>query len=195
MITIYLIRHGEKEDWTLNAALTKLGLEQANKTASHLKDIEFNAIVSSPQKRTIQTAQIIAAQQSSSFLIDERLKERIEWENKESVEEFLSEWSKTDLDREYLPKNGDSSVKKGSKMYEVINELSQKYQDGNMLLVTHGGSIGDLLRHLFDKKTIPHEIDPVINAPYVKIAECSITVIEKDNRTYRLIKLSDTSHL
>jgi broad specificity phosphatase PhoE len=90
---------------------------------------------------------------------------------------------------------GDSSIGKGEKMKQVIQEYSDKHKDGNILLVTHGGSIGDLLRLLFGEKDTPHVIDPVTGAPHIQIGECSITVIKKNGDTYELLKINDTSHL
>jgi len=195
MTTIYLVRHGNKEAVPFDPALTKIGLKQAEVTGEFLKATSFQAIVVSPKTRTQQTARAIALPQTIDFILDSRLTERMEWENNETFDEFINEWSKTDRDRKYQPLVGDSSIKKGEKMKQVIQEYSDKHKDGNILLVTHGGSIGDLLRLLFGEKDTPHVIDPVTGAPHIQIGECSITVIEKDGDEYTLVKINDTSHL
>ena len=195
MTTIYLVRHGNKEAVPFDPALTKVGLKQAEITGEYLKATPFSAIIVSPKTRTQQTARAIAKQQSLDFIIDKRLVERMEWENNETFDEFITEWSRTDVDRRYQPLVGESSVRKGEKMKEVIEEYSSKFKDSNILLVTHGGSIGDLLRLLFGEKDTPHVIDPVTDAPHIQIGECSITVVEKGGDDYRLVKINDTSHL
>jgi len=69
MLKIYLARHGQDEDnaeGILNGhrdrSLTDLGIKQAQDIANKIKDadMKFDAIYSSPLKRTLQTANIIA---------------------------------------------------------------------------------------------------------------------------------------
>lgn len=194
MITFYLVRHGAKEAVPLDPPLTVTGLKQAEATAQYLSNILFKAIIASPKLRTLQTAQIIARRQSLQVLTDKRLIERMEWENNESFIDFIAEWRKTDIDRNYYSKTGDSSVNKGKMMKEVLKELSDTYQDGNILIVTHGGAIGDLLRTILGNTTVPHLIDPVTGAPHIQISECSITIVENNNDRYTLIRLNSISH-
>ncbi len=194
MTTFYLVRHGNKEAIPFDPSLTTIGIKQAEVTAEYLKEIPFTRIVASPKVRTRQTAEIIAKPHNLSVTLDPRLQERLEWENKESFDEFIAEWSKTDLDRSYQPTTGDSSEGKGKIMQAVVDELAPK--DGDIILIVgHGGSIGDLLRRLFGEEATPHRIDPVTNAPHIQIRECSITQIEKDEETYRLVSLNTTDHL
>lgn len=80
-------------------------------------------------------------------------------------------------------------------MREVLDHLYRKYNDGNVLVVTHGGSIGDLLRNIFGDGAIPEEIDPVTGVNHIKIAECSITTLERNEQDYALLKINDASHL
>lgn len=195
MITFYLVRHGKKEKNPFDPPLTDVGLHQAQTTAKFLQNISFNEIVASPKLRTKQTAEAIAKPHSLTMSEDSRLLERLEWENEESFDEFIAEWRKTDLDRKHAPKKGNSSVDKGILMRKVLDELSAKHAEGNVLIVTHGGAIGDLLRNLFGEENLPHIIDPITNAPHIKIFECSITKIEKDNDGYKLVQISDVSHL
>ena len=195
MITFYLVRHGNKEAIPFDPPLTKVGVKQAAVTAQYLKQISFKAIITSPKLRTVQTAQAIASPLALEVITDERLTERMEWENKESFDEFIAEWSKTDNDRNFQPKTGASSTAKGVIMKKVVDELTSKHKDGNVLIVTHGGSIGDLLRHIFETDTIPHVVDPVTNAPHILISECSITVIKNNDNEFTLTKLNNTSHL
>jgi len=196
MLTFYLIRHGLKESVPpLDPALTNLGVKQAEATAAYLKTISFQAIIASLMNRTKQTAEIVANEIRLPIVTDERLIERMEWEQKQSLDEFLTEWNKTDKDRSYVPSLGESSNNKGKQMREVVDELSEKYSDGNILIVSHGGAIGDLLRNLFDEKDLPHVTNPLSGVQYIDILECSITIVEKENNKHRLVKTGDISHL
>jgi broad specificity phosphatase PhoE len=173
----YLVRHGVKEPIPVDPALTKIGIKQAEVTAAYLTTIPFQAIITSPKIRTYQTAEIIAKKLKLPLSTDERLVERMEWEQDEPLDVFLADWDKTDKDRNYQPTHEYSSTGKGKHMKEVLEDLSQKYQKGNILLVTHGGAIGDLLRNLFTEETIPHVTNPTSGATYIDILECSVTII------------------
>ncbi len=195
MINFYLIRHGQKEAIPFDPPLTKIGVKQAEITAELLKDIDFKKIIVSPKLRTKQTAEIIAMPHSLEISTDNRLIERLEWESDKSFDEFISEWNKTDIDRSYQPKMGLSSSSNGEQMRRLLNEFSARYGDGNILMVTHGGTIGDLLRNLFTEDVIEHKIDPITGAPHIQISECSLTVIEEVSDKYSLAKINDNSHL
>lgn len=195
MLTFYFIRHGQKEAIPFDPPLTKIGFKQAEFTANLLKNINFLEVVSSPKLRTKQTAEIIARPHSINISTDFRLVERLEWEKDESFNEFITEWNKTDIDRSYLPKKGISSRSNGQRVKLLLDEISEKHQEGNILVVTHGGTIGDLLRNLFSETAIEHMTEPISGAKYIDILECSVTIIRKTNDKFELVKLGDISHL
>jgi broad specificity phosphatase PhoE len=128
-------------------------------------------------------------------MTDIRLIERLEWESEQSFHEFNIEWNKTDINRDYQPEKGRSSNENGRQMRRVLDELSNKHKDGNILVVSHGGSLADLLRNIFGQENLPHEINAKTGAKYMKIQECSVTVIRKQKENYKLVKINDISHL
>ena len=73
MLTFYLVRHGAKEAVPFDPPLTKIGLKQAQITASHLQNIPFKEILSSPKLRARQTAELFAKAQAIPISIDDRL--------------------------------------------------------------------------------------------------------------------------
>lgn len=195
MLNFYLVRHGAKEAVPFDPPLTTVGVKQAEVTAELLMDIDFHEVISSPKLRAKQTAEIIASPHSIKVFTDQRLIERLEWENDESFDEFITEWNKTDIDRSYLPKKGMSSSANGERIRKLLDELSSKHQEGNVLIITHGGSIGDLLRHLFTEEALSHKTEPISGAKYIDILECSVTTIQKNEDSYKLLNLNDISHL
>ncbi len=195
MTAFYLVRHGQKEAIPFDPPLTAVGVKQAEVTAELLKAVSFKEVLASPKLRTKQTAEIIAKSHSLNVITDERLIERLEWENDESFDEFIEEWNKTDIDRSYHPKKGMSSKTNGERMKNILDELAEKYKDGNILIVSHGGTIGDLLRNLFTEEAIEHKTEPVSGARYIDILECGITIIRKNGDKYELLKIGDISHL
>ena len=79
---VYLMRHGET-DWNKarrlqgqsDIALNENGIDLARKTAAGLKGVTFDRVFSSPLKRALMTAQIIAAESGCAVETDDRLKE------------------------------------------------------------------------------------------------------------------------
>lgn len=195
MITFYLVRHGRKEAIPFDPPLTTVGLKQAEMTSESLKGIRFKQILASPKLRTRQTAEIIAKPHSIEVHSDKRLVERLEWENNETFDEFITEWNKTDLDRSHIPLRGVSSKSNGERMKDLLDELAEKHVDGNILIVSHGGTIGDLLRNLFTEDAIEHISESTSGVRYIDIVECSITTIQKNNEQFDLLKIGDISHL
>lgn len=195
MITYYVVRHGKKEQGVFDPPLTNVGISQAEKTADALKHIQFSNIFASPKLRTQQTADIIAKHHSIPVVTDMRLLERMEWEQTQTFEEFMAEWNKTQLDKSYIPQQGTSSRTNGEQMKYFLKEISEKQKEGNILIVTHGGTIGDLLRTLFTEQGIKHKQEPEFGASYIDISECSITIIANTNDIYTYSSIGDTSHL
>lgn len=195
MLTYYFIRHGTKEAIPFDPPLTETGIKQAEVTAEYLKGISFKIVIASPKLRTKQTAEIISKPHSLPIITDNRLIERLEWENDESFDNFITEWNKTDIDRKYQPRKGLSSSSNGEQMKKFLDELSNQYHDGDILIVTHGGTIGDLLRQLFTEKAIIHKTEPISGKKYIDILECSITTIQKNEEGYKLLNLNNISHL
>lgn len=79
---VYLMRHGET-DWNKarrlqgqsDIALNENGIDLARKTAAGLKGVTFDRVFSSPLKRALMTAQIVAAESGCAVETDDRLKE------------------------------------------------------------------------------------------------------------------------
>lgn len=79
---IYLMRHGETE-WNRTGRLqgqsdiplNEFGIRLAEKTAEGLKDVNFDAVFSSPLQRALKTAEIVAGSRAVTVETDERLRE------------------------------------------------------------------------------------------------------------------------
>ena len=75
-LELYLIRHaspvGKLNHWSSpETPLSELGVNQAEKIAQFLENLKFDAIITSPYKRTTQTANIIAKYNKSALLQEE----------------------------------------------------------------------------------------------------------------------------
>lgn len=194
MLTFYIVRHGNKESVPFDPKLTEAGIQQAEHTAKFFQNIPLKKIVASPKTRTQQTAKIINSLHSLEIVSDERLRERLEWENDRTFEQFWEEWDRTDLDRNLTPSKGLSANANGARSKQFLDELSEDITDGNILIVTHGGTIGDLLRNIFPEELMSYKVS-TSGAKYIHVSECSITTITKQNGTYSLVSCADISHL
>lgn len=196
MILFYLVRHAQKEEVFGDPALTKLGVKQAEITEEYFRNKNIQSIYSSPFKRTLQTATIIANKLNLDVQKDQRLRERMNWGDKEgeTFEEFMSEWIKTDIDRKYQPSHGDSSYNAGKRMELFIDNVFQ-IKKSNVLVVTHGGVIGDLLRNIFSENELPLVKDEKSKAKYIEIPESSITVLKKEQNKFILGEVGSIAHL
>jgi broad specificity phosphatase PhoE len=185
-MNIYLVRHGEKYPIKGDPGLNSRGVKEARLLAKHFKSIQIDKIISSPSKRTIETAKIIAHFLNKPFSIDKRLSERIYFDDSFDLgyQDYLELAKKSTLDRDYVLPNNMTSVKKGKLIEGLVDDLEH---DKNILLVTHEGAISDYLRNLFSIRILKK-----YNSAYTKyfnIKSASITMINY-NKKPKLIKLT-----
>ncbi len=194
MKSIYLIRHGTRVDRSEGTELNELGIQQAQQTALYFKDKNITGIYASPLKRSQQTAKIISDQLQLPVLTDKRLEERMIYDGSagDTFEEFLVEWDNTMGNRNYQPIYGDTAYNAGVRLQSLLDELPA---DGNYIIVSHGGIIGDLLRNLFTDTPLTFKTDPIKSLSWVVISECSITELKKETDQYKLVRVNDTQHL
>jgi broad specificity phosphatase PhoE len=151
MLKVYLLRHGET---TYNAdgnrycgrtdiELTEKGMGQANLAHTLLKDIELNAIYSSPLKRAQITASIASGKE---VVTDDRLIEVDfgNWEGKTRAE-FITEnaplwhdWS-ADPQTARAGGTGESGQAVVERVDDFFKEVQQKHPNGTILVVAHNG--------------------------------------------------------
>jgi len=191
---IYLVRHGKRESYTEDTLLSELGVKQAELTGKYFKDKKINQIYASPMPRTQQTAKIISEILNLDIKTDDRLRERLVWGDREneSFEEFLEQWDKATIDRNYRPKNGDSSILSGKRLEKVLEDIPE---DQVSLVIAHAGIIGDYLLNHFPPDLLPFQRDPLDSVLHVEILECSITEIHLLKEKTNLIRVNDASHL
>lgn len=197
MNLFYLLRHAQKEGVFGDPPLTKVGIKQAEITARCFKNKNIHSIYSSPLKRTLQTATIIAKKLNLQIKIDQRLRERMNWgdKKKESFSDFMKEWRKTDIDRNYRPIHGDSSYNAGKRMESFIESVIKSSDKANTLVVSHGGIIGDFLRNIFYEKDLPIIKDNKTQAKYIEILEGSITILRNEQGKFKLEHVGSMIHL
>lgn len=162
---IYIIRHGQSEDniagilgGNRDSSLTELGMKQAESAASQILDKGISLIYSSPLRRALTTANIIAAILGIKDIIpDERLRERdfgiLTGKPYSDIEELASGIIQTEKIRYFLnAPQAESFPDTYLRGQEFIREIIDRHTDDNILIVTHG-DIGQMIRAAYSKIT------------------------------------------
>jgi broad specificity phosphatase PhoE len=185
--TLYIARHGES---TGNAghfiqghkdySLTENGIEQARQTAEKLKDINFSAIYSSDLIRAKSTAEILKLERELEIKTSKYLRERSHgtWEGKHSDEykiffqnifDKLVELSEDEQKKLKLADDIESDDEIMTRFMNQLRDISTSYLDKNVLVVSHGGPIRNLLMYLGFAKYGELQPRSFSNAGYVKV--------------------------
>ena len=195
---VWIVRHGEtaynaEHRWQghLDIELSDIGRQQAHKLANHLKQLPIEAILSSDLKRCHQTAQPIADLLNLPIQLDSRLREinlgilqgKTNQQMQTDEPEIMAKWASRNMD--YRLPDGESRYDLGQRMYLAWSEAVSRDDIENLLIVTHGGSIRQLMRRLFDDWQVPSH----------GIPNTSITHLERDDDVWRLASEGQTPHL
>lgn len=171
----FILRHGEAdnnvvEDFSYKnderAKLTDNGINQVINQAKEFKE-QINVIFSSPLLRTKQTAEIFCQEINFPFsdvVYDDRIRE---WKASEIFEgkmkdDFIKYYQKDFINDPYevLPQ-GESFMDLVKRAGDFIYELEKKYQQKNILIVSHAGfsrALDFVVRGL-DSETLKKESD------------------------------------
>lgn len=150
MRTIYLIRHGEpqkrEEHCCVSQAdecLGEVGKEQAGYLAQWLKEQAVTAVVSSPQRRCLETAAYFM-ENAEQISISPKLQEISvgEWDGR-SFEEIKEKWPELYKERGVkpgttVPPGGESFCQAGERLEAALLEIL-KTTDGTAAVCTHAG--------------------------------------------------------
>lgn len=144
---VTFVRHGEtdwnsqgKQQGKADIPLNEKGLQQAQKTAELLSNMEFDHVYCSPLMRARQTAQVICEGRKVPITYDERISER-------DMGEFQGKrWEEFDT-RKFWDYNADVHYEKAEniqdfykRVYDFLDSLKDKEQkDESVLIVSHGG--------------------------------------------------------
>lgn len=197
MTTLYLVRHGIKVKEIGDVPLSANGLEQAKLTASLLEDKSIKHVYASPLRRAKETAQCIASPHALPVLEDDRLRERANWGDLagQTFQEFVDMWNRCSRDREYVPPVGDSAQRAGERLDAFAKEVSKVHANDEIVAVTHGGIITDFMINCLSLDELNQLHPRFLEMQSQLIPECSITVIQVNDRGYQLQRFADVRHL
>ena len=161
MTTLYLVRHGETIDnvrqimqGQTQGELTENGILQARQVAEELKDVDFEAVVASDLKRSIDTAKIVAAPHQLEVLTTPLLRER-DWGG------FTGRYI-PDLKGEVWPDDIETLENLLSRAGEFIAYVKKTFPGKKVLAVGHG-IINKAIQSVYYQKSMS-EIQRMSNA-------------------------------
>jgi uncharacterized phosphatase len=168
---LYFVRHGQThsnvnttigQPYTdLDEPLNEQGVQQSNELAEELKDVKFDAIISSPLKRAFQTAEIVNKYHNLTIEINGDLQERktdtyIDMKTWHDMFDFDKQVEDVEPLPDFL-----------QRVYASLDDLVERYKDKTIMLVSHGGVQHALYAYA---NKLPHEgnvrIDRLENCEY-----------------------------
>lgn len=153
---LYITRHGETlrnaEQRVLGRTddpLSSKGKMQAAELAEKMKDIQIDAIFTSPLSRAKETAQAVADSKGMSLIVDDRLIET-NFGDFEAVPRYSKEFQ--DAKRDYFKRypNGESYFDMAYRIYDFLFMLKREYGDKRVLVVSHGGVCRIICNYFYD---------------------------------------------
>ncbi len=193
MPLVIFMRHGQAENNVsrtlvgrhIESHLTEQGRNQVIDTAKQLRNIRIDKIYASPVIRTRETAQIVGSVLGMDYEVDERLYEielgKLVGMNYEEVttkygDLFLRFYSEHDPVLDSFGVEPFSAVKRRVK--SLLEDVLQKHEDNNVLMVTHLDPIKAALATLLDLKA---------EALYKwHIRNASLTVLKHESKVFSL---------
>jgi broad specificity phosphatase PhoE len=198
MAKIMLIRHGET-DWNvkeifrgqMDVPLNETGISQAKLLAEYLKDIQIEAIYSSPLQRALRTADIIADYHQMPVKIADGLTDFNygKWQglSRETVKErypgLYEAWLNNQLAK--VP-GGESLDNVRARSLSLVKQVVAKYS-----------GIVALVSHRVTNKVLICALLGLNNSHFwnIKLDNCGITTFLYENRKFILDKHNDISFL
>lgn len=192
MGSVIFLRHGQAKNnieriltgRTPNIPLTEKGIEQAEKTAKFLEQMNISAIYSSPIERAKHTAEIVARHNSLDVITDDRL-----------IELDMGKFTGVPYDEIFTSHgnvfmkfyNGEleiahngvetfTEVKK--RVLSIVDHVVEKHPNQNVVLVTHMDPIKAMLATVVDLS--PTNLFELI------IANASLNIFREYNRKFSI---------
>ena len=200
-LNLYFLRHGQTASsrgnlfcGSIDPALTPDGEEMAEVFAKAYASAPWSAIYCSPKERAILTAEPLANALKMELQLRDGLQEINYgvWEGKDVAtvdREYHDDYLRWLADPGWnAPTGGESAMAIAARALAVVEEISQKYTTGNVLVVSHKATIRILLCSLLG-------IDAGRFRYRLGMPVCSVSVVEFSTHGPLLKTLADRSHL
>ncbi len=179
---LILVRHGETyanlndiSQGQSNSQLTAKGIKQARRAALRLQETNIDVAYSSDLDRAVHTCQEILRFHQNTTLIEQTVLREQAKGIYEGTKREIRDNSMADIPyHQWLPEGGESLIDVWERVIPFIEQITEKYFDKTLLLVSHGGPLACILSHLHGK-SIENSMDYI-----PKNTAVSIVDIEKE---------------
>ncbi len=198
---VLLVRHGatvltaeDRFAGSSDVALSEVGGHQASRLAARLSQIKIAAVYSSPMKRTMRTAEILAAPHKLSVQKVDGIREidHGRWEQRTRAEverAFKEEYEAWEEDPfTFAPQGGESGLSVLARALPALRAIVQEHPGQTVLVVSHKATIRLLIGSFlgFDLRGYRDRLDQ---------HPCCLNVLDfKDAARARLMLFNDISH-
>ena len=201
MSEILLVRHGETEwnaegriqGYRADSPLTGVGRAQAQALARRIAGESVDVLYSSDAGRTRQTVAPIAEATRLPVVLDAGLRERnygvFEGRTYSEVKlDFPEEYERFRThDPHFAAPGGETALQFRDRVIEALERLARQAEGGRAVVVTHGGVLGAMYRHVMN---IP------LDAPRsFSIANASLNRLGFHAGAWRVIAWGEVAHL
>ena len=173
-----------------NTPLNENGKQQAKSLALRLSQDRVQAVYSSPLKRALETAETIAHYHQLEVVVEPSLREieagALEGMTTAKLGKRFSELLTQDGVSKKMP-GGESLAELQERSWGIIQHLSQKYNDGNLVVVSHYFSILSIICSVL--------MLPLPRITRLRLSNGSISIIKLDGQVARLELFNDTGYL
>lgn len=199
LTTLILLRHGETV-WNaegrlmnqLDAPLSALGREQAEKLATRMSGVRFDALYSSDLDRALATSQAIANRWGAAINALSGLREMnlgafagLTWPQVEK--EFPEELARYRKEEDYAVPLGESRRVFHDRTMSCLKALVDQHPGQTLAVVAHGGTLGTVLRELMSL--------PLTCPLPARLPNASFNQFDIQDGIWRLRTWGDTNHL
>lgn len=184
---IVLVRHGETE-WNridrlqghTDIPLSRLGHAQAKIAAQALSQESWDAIVSGPLQRAMQTAQPIASLTGLPVVTDPDLTERSFGQAEGTLpEERYRRWP----DKQWSGSEPIEHVR--LRATRALASIAERHSHGRVIVVSHGALLNAMLSVISDGR---------VGTGVTKLKNLSFTRIHRGDTNWDIVTLNDVTH-
>lgn len=200
MVKVILIRHGET-DWNreqifrgrIDVALNEVGLAQAKAVGASLKDIQIDAIYSSPLGRAFETARIVGEDRNCEVKVEEGFID-IDFGRWQGLSHQKIKEEYKGLYETWLSKPQMVTFPEGESLKEVRTRSMKSLEK---VIKNHPGETLAIVSHRVLNKVLLCSILglELSHFWYIRQDTCAINRFEYKDKKYYLTLLNDTCHL
>lgn len=199
-VRFIVVRHGETQ-WNqqgilqgqLESPVSARGLRQIDALLGALADYPFGAVLSSPSRRALTTAQAIARYHCAPLHLDSRLHEQHlgEFQALTTAQIMVRDPDIADAlfagDAMIVPPGGESVLEAARRLHQTLLDWHAP-DDAPVCVVTHGNTLAGLLWLLHGA---------IVGEPFTRYSphNCSFSTFIRQGKTLRVENWGQASHL